>query len=314
MRINKAIIFFIVFVAAAVFILGSGAARIEIPDNPAPLSEAVAVPRVGIIKKPISLRSGPLSMNGNPEGLAPISGVPATILTSTAAQGYVQAKYSYTGSAALKTLTQKSAASENFDFIGNGHEQAVPLSLGVGTYSVSILENVSGNSYRFVRSATAVLPAETLNTYLISIPGIRWTPGTSYTEMARVLTQNSVTDADAFKAIYEWVVKNVRYDYSKVGNLPNGYLPNPLTTYNTKKGICYDFASLLASMCRSQGIPTKLTKGYSTYVTGYHAWNEVYLDGQWKIVDTSTDSCYYQAGYSYTMYKSSGAYTATSSY
>ena len=43
----------------------------------------------------------------------------------------------------------------------------------------------------------------------------------------------------------------------------------------SKKGICFDYASLMAAMLRSQGIPTKLEVGYSGQA--YHAWISVYL-------------------------------------
>ena len=36
-------------------------------------------------------------------------------------------------------------------------------------------------------------------------------------------------------------------------------------------------------MCRSQGIPCAVAKGYLS--GGYHAWNMVYVDGVWNAVD-----------------------------
>ena len=43
-------------------------------------------------------------------------------------------------------------------------------------------------------------------------------------------------------------------------------------------------------MLRSQGIPTKLVKGYSDNVDGYHAWNEVYINEEWITIDTTLDA------------------------
>ena len=42
----------------------------------------------------------------------------------------------------------------------------------------------------------------------------------------------------------------------------------------TKKGICFDYASLMAGMLRSQGVPCKLVVGYAG--TAYHAWISVW--------------------------------------
>ena len=36
-------------------------------------------------------------------------------------------------------------------------------------------------------------------------------------------------------------------------------------------------------MCRSQGIPCALTKGYAG--SSYHAWNKVNLNGKWYQID-----------------------------
>ncbi|MBQ1472846.1 MAG: transglutaminase domain-containing protein, partial [Lachnospiraceae bacterium] len=43
----------------------------------------------------------------------------------------------------------------------------------------------------------------------------------------------------------------------------------------SKKGICFDYASLMSALLRSQQVPTKLVVGYSG--TAYHAWISVYI-------------------------------------
>ena len=67
-------------------------------------------------------------------------------------------------------------------------------------------------------------------------------------------------------------------------------------TLSTKKGICFDYASLTAAMLRSIGIPAKLAIGYSASVR--HAWIDVYIQSvgwveravefngdEWKLMD-----------------------------
>ena len=58
---------------------------------------------------------------------------------------------------------------------------------------------------------------------------------------------------------------------------------SPLAEVGATKGICYDLASLFAAMCRSQGVPCKLTNGYVGNV--YHAWDQVYVNGAWQNID-----------------------------
>ena len=43
------------------------------------------------------------------------------------------------------------------------------------------------------------------------------------------------------------------------------------------KGICFDYAAVMAAMLRSQNIPCKLVVGFAGKV--YHAWINVYIEG-----------------------------------
>ena len=46
--------------------------------------------------------------------------------------------------------------------------------------------------------------------------------------------------------------------------------------YRIKTGICFDYASLMTALLRTQKIPTKLVVGYSG--TAYHAWISVWTE------------------------------------
>jgi hypothetical protein len=78
-------------------------------------------------------------------------------------------------------------------------------------------------------------------------------------------------------------VENISYDTEKAKLIISGqlksYVPDVDVVYDTEKGICFDYASLMAAMLRSQGIPTKLVMGYVAPNNTYHAWNEVYIAG-----------------------------------
>ena len=45
---------------------------------------------------------------------------------------------------------------------------------------------------------------------------------------------------------------------------------------SAKKGICFDYAALMAGMLRSQNVPCKLVVGYAG--TAYHAWINVWTE------------------------------------
>ena len=89
--------------------------------------------------------------------------------------------------------------------------------------------------------------------------------------------------------VYEYVCGKVTYDYDFAKNVPTGYLPVPDKTLESGKGICLDYASLSASMLRSQGIPTKIIFGYVAPNDLYHAWNMFYTKKEgWVTVEFKT--------------------------
>ena len=79
--------------------------------------------------------------------------------------------------------------------------------------------------------------------------------------------------------------------------MQSGYLPNVDQVVADKKGICFDYASVMAAMLRSQGIPTKLVTGYVAPNNAYHAWNEVWVEGKGWV---KTGSIYFD-GVSWTL-------------
>jgi transglutaminase-like putative cysteine protease len=108
-------------------------------------------------------------------------------------------------------------------------------------------------------------------------------------QKAEELARGTQNTRDKAEAVYRYIVSNFEYDYSFNPSSDMPYIPDIEKTFRTQQGICYDFASLFAAMLRSQGIPAKLVKGYSENIEGYHAWNEVLIDGSWVTVDITYD-------------------------
>ena len=184
--------------------------------------------------------------------------------------------------------------------------------MGNGQYTVTVFENTTDNRYRAVgRSVIDVVMANPNAVFLASIQEIKWTESSLAVSRARQITSGLTTDRQKFEAVYRFVVNNIDYDTPKLATLTSTYLPNVDETLTSGKGICYDHASLMAAMLRSLGIPTKLVKGYATTVQGYHAWNEVYVDGEWLIVDASVDAQRRARGAQITMIKTADVYRKT---
>jgi transglutaminase-like putative cysteine protease len=173
-------------------------------------------------------------------------------------------------------------------------EEVYPLQMGNGNYSVTLYKNISGNSYKSVSSERFNLSSSVNSVFLASSQNIKWDTDSMAVKFAENLTETLDTDEEKFNAIYDYVVNNISYDYRKAYNVKPGYIPTPDEILSTGKGICYDYSSLLAVMLRSQDIPTKLVMGSSTHTSAYHAWNEVFINGEWSTVDTTFDASVYQ--------------------
>lgn len=67
-------------------------------------------------------------------------------------------------------------------------------------------------------------------------------------------------------------------------------------------------------MLRSVDVPAKLVMGNTSYVTQYHAWNEVLMDGKWVTIDTTVDASSAKSKKNTDFIKASSKYTAAKYY
>ena len=111
--------------------------------------------------------------------------------------------------------------------------------------------------------------------------------GDAVSAKAAELCKNAKTDEEKVVAIYNYMAGRYSYDYKLANEITSGkitkYIPDTAATLIGTTGMCYDFSSLFAAMCRSEGIPCALTKGYAG--SSYHAWNKVNLNGSWYQID-----------------------------
>lgn len=211
--------------------------------------------------------------------------------TSQLSQGVVQVSYDVPKDKRIKLMITKDNKSYSYNLYASKATETFPLQQGNGAYKVSVLENTSGNKYKVLSSETVDLSMSNTNAvYLSSVQNVKWNSSDKAVLKAKQLTQGLTTDEAKVQAIYNYIVANVKYDYTLAANVTQDYIPNNDNTLASKKGICYDYASLFATMLRSEGIPTKLVMGNTSYVSVYHAWNEVLLNGKWVTIDTTVDA------------------------
>jgi len=96
------------------------------------------------------------------------------------------------------------------------------------------------------------------------------------------------TDEEKVKTIYYWMTHNFEYDYDC--NPVIQYF-NVRKTLSSRKGICYDFSHLFATLCRSQNIPCYVVDGNKRENVQYHhTWNRVYFNDSWWNIDVTFDT------------------------
>ena len=212
----------------------------------------------------------------------------AYIDTSNVSKGYVAV--SAKSDARLKFVVVKEET-YYYNLSSEGDVSIFPLQSGDGDYIFKVMENISENKYAclFETSATVTLEDE-FQPYLRMNDYVNYTEDSNCVKIAKGFSAASATDLDVISQVYDYVCDNVTYDRDKAENVQSGYVPDPDETLATGKGICFDYASLAASMLRSQGIPTKLIFGYVAPNGVYHAWNMFYTkESGWVSVEFSAN-------------------------
>jgi transglutaminase-like putative cysteine protease len=97
-------------------------------------------------------------------------------------------------------------------------------------------------------------------------------------KQAKKLASSSSDEKDYISKVYDYINERIKYDKKKAASMDTGYIPEPDSTLAEGKGICFDYASLAASMLRSMGVPTKIIFGYVEPNDLYHAWNMFYTE------------------------------------
>jgi transglutaminase-like putative cysteine protease len=232
-------------------------------------------------------------------GSESISGGAATVDYSNASEGYIMASYS--GSTRGKLQITKSGGTTYTYDLRSGYE-VFPLTAGSGTYTVNAFENVHSNQYALLAgtSISVSLRNDQLP-FLYPNQYVSFNSGSDAVALGAQLAAGETDPLKVVSGVYNWVTQNITYDTDKAAKVQSGsltgYLPNVDSILASRKGICFDYASLMAAMLRSQGIPTRLQVGY---VSGglYHAWlsvfttdtgwinHAIYFDGaRWTLMD-----------------------------
>ncbi|OWA34830.1 hypothetical protein B9G55_13825 [Saccharibacillus sp. O16] len=108
---------------------------------------------------------------------------------------------------------------------------------------------------------------------------------------AAVKIAGSGSEKERAHKLYRWVGTRIQYDYGKVEDYENKgvwHEQTPRQTYDTRLGVCIDYARLYAVMARSVGLQVRVVTGLGADGKGGHgphAWNEIYSSAEKRWIE-----------------------------
>ena len=233
----------------------------------------------------------------------------AVIDYSNAKDGYFMAKYIPGGTKSIKVkVTGPSGADYQYNLKTGDVYEVFPFSDGSGKYKIGMFEQVDGSKYATVVTAEVdVKLGDEFAPFIRPNQYVNYNKDSQTVKKAAELVKDKAKTIDKVSAVYNHVIKSLTYDKEKAATVKTGYLPDVDAVLKAGKGICFDYAAVMAAMLRSQNVPTKLVVGY----TGeqYHAWLSVHssedgwvnsviqFDGKsWKLMDPTYASTGNQSG------------------
>lgn len=175
------------------------------------------------------------------------------------------------------------------------YQTRISLQEGAGVYDIELYANTNVDRYTSYTQFKKFTVENTdsrdmsflLPTFKVQVDDPR------ITFLVESVTKNARNDEEAFLAIYKYVTSTIKYDYAALNN--NAYTRidyNAVYTFVNSSAVCEGYANLIAAMSRAYGIRTKVVFGQAKGPNGYapHAWNEVFINNEWKIVDATWDA------------------------
>ena len=267
---------------AALLLAGCGQQAAPAPQaEAAPYIDAAALDVVDLEDEAVALAASPAL----PDSMTPVASGTLTKQTdkavidySNTSDGYVMVQFTASTTKRLKALVKGPVTPDAYTYnITPGKWETFPLSDGSGSYTITVYENVTGTKYAAVASVTTTVAlADEFAPFLRPNQYVDYGAAPNTVAKAASLTAGLAEPLDKVKAVYDFVVTNITYDKQLAASVQSGYLPVLDTVLAKKTGICFDYASMMTGMLRSQGVPCKLVVGYAG--TAYHAWINVWSE------------------------------------
>ena len=222
----------------------------------------------------------------------------AEIDYSNASDGYVKIRFLQQTTASVRVIiTGPGGERYQYRLNTDGRWEVFPLSVGSGAYTIGVFEQIQGNRFAQANSTTInVQLVDEFAPFLRPNQLVNFNASSRAVAVANDLVRGSTSVLDSVSRVFNFVIENIEYDFELAATVTSGYVPDIDQVLARGRGICFDYASLMTAMLRSQGIPTQLVIGYAGDI--FHAWISVYspetgwinevirFDGnEWRVMD-----------------------------
>lgn len=118
----------------------------------------------------------------------------------------------------------------------------------------------------------------------------------SAAEFAGYLQSRYNEPSDRLRTLYSWITANIQYDKDSAMyfNWSADHATKISATLRRRKGVCENYASLLADIAGRLNIPAYVVHGYPAYADknkdNSHSWVAVQQKGEWFLCDPTWDA------------------------
>ena len=219
----------------------------------------------------------PVVLIGSADGASTLGNESVTIDVSHTDDGYLMVNYTGSNPKVKFQVTGPDQVAYTYNLHG-GYE-TFPLTAGNGSYTLGVFEFIEGTTYStlFTQNIEVAISNE-FGPYLYANQYVDFSSSSTVVDKGSQLARPADSDLEVVENVYNFISTNFTYDYDKAATVESGYLPVVDEVYAAQSGICFDYAAVMATMLRTQNIPTRLEVGYMEDV--YHAWISVYISGE----------------------------------
>lgn len=130
------------------------------------------------------------------------------------------------------------------------------------------------------------------------------TENPQFRSLAMRICAGKLTDYEKAQAIHDWVTSQICYDEDEARKDDAAKEQSAHVVLQRGRAVCEGYARLVAELARAAGLPCKIIYGRGTAPEAgaelsadetdealpNHAWNEIWANGRWVIVDTTWDA------------------------